>query len=201
MYLPTAAGFRYLLHARCALLSYAEAHPVHRETSKVIAQWIFQELLCQWGTLVEIVTDNGTPFDKALKHLDAKYGIWHVRISGYNPQANGVIEHPHFDIRQALFKAVNGDQSKWLQYIHHILLADRITVQWRMGCSPYFAVMGRHPILPCDVVEATYLIPPPSSRPSMTELTAARAWTLAHHQEDLVRLHSPVIKEQLKAAR
>ncbi|KAI0328794.1 hypothetical protein GY45DRAFT_1254192, partial [Cubamyces sp. BRFM 1775] len=69
MYLPTASGLRYLLHACCSLSSYAEARPVRRETSKTIAQWIFQDLLCRWGTLVEIVTDNGTPFVKALKHL------------------------------------------------------------------------------------------------------------------------------------
>ncbi|KAI0323372.1 hypothetical protein GY45DRAFT_1230318, partial [Cubamyces sp. BRFM 1775] len=110
-----------------------------------------------------------------LKHLDAKYGVRHIRISGYNSQANGVIKRPHFDVRQALFKAANGDQSKWPQYVHHVLWADRITVRRRMGCSPYFAVTGCHPILPCDLIEATYLVPPPSARPSTTELIAARA--------------------------
>ncbi|KAJ6618390.1 hypothetical protein B0H10DRAFT_1248119 [Mycena sp. CBHHK59/15] len=28
-----------------------------------------------------------------------------------------------------------------------------------MGCSPYFAVTGTHPLLPLDISEATYLLP------------------------------------------
>ncbi|KAJ8487667.1 hypothetical protein ONZ51_g4028 [Trametes cubensis] len=129
------------------------------------------------------------------------YGINHIRISGYNSQANGIIERPHFDIRQALFKAANGDQSKWPRFVHHILWADRITVRRRLGCSPYFAVTGCHPILPCDIAEATYLAPPPSERPTTTDLIASRARTLARRQEDLTRLQSTVYAARIKAAR
>ncbi len=35
---------------------------------------------------------------------------------------------------------------------------DWITVRKRMGCSPFFAVNGAHPILPLDVLEATWLV-------------------------------------------
>lgn len=76
---------------------------LRKENSHAIGDWIFQDILCRWGTLVEIVTDKGTPFIKALAYLEKKYHVKHIRISGYNSRAN-LAEHPHFDVRPSLFK-------------------------------------------------------------------------------------------------
>jgi len=121
---------------------------------------------------VEIVTDNGAPFVKALLYIEQKYHIKHIRISGYNSRANGIVERAHFNVRQALFKAADGEQSKWSSVVYSVFWADRVTVRRRMGCSPYFAVTGTHPLLPFDIVEASYLLPPPNSVLSTTDLIA-----------------------------
>jgi hypothetical protein len=34
-----------------------------------IGDWLFEAILCRWGALSEIVTDNGGPFVKALGYL------------------------------------------------------------------------------------------------------------------------------------
>ncbi|CAK5265244.1 unnamed protein product, partial [Mycena citricolor] len=73
---------------RCSLMHYPEWRMLRRENASALANWIFQDILCRWGTLLEIVTDNGTPFVKALTHLEKQYKIRHIRISGYNSQAN-----------------------------------------------------------------------------------------------------------------
>ena len=52
--------------------------------------------------------------------------------------------------------------------------ADRVTVRQCMGCSPYYAVTGTHPLLPLDIAEATYLLPPPDALTSTTALIANR---------------------------
>ena len=54
------------------------------ETAVALGDWIFEDTICRWGTLMEIVSDNGGPFIKALGHLSKKYHINHIRISGYN---------------------------------------------------------------------------------------------------------------------
>ena len=84
-------------------------------------------------------------------------GLLHIQISGYNSRANGLIERSHFDVRQSLFKAVDGDQSKWSNGAHSVFWAEQVTVHKGMGCSPYFV---RHPLIPLDIYEATYLQPP-----------------------------------------
>ena len=41
---------------------------------------------------MEIVSDNGKPFVAALRYLEKKYHVKHIRISGYNSRANGIVK-------------------------------------------------------------------------------------------------------------
>ena len=69
-----------------------------------------------------------------------------------------------------------------------------------MGCSPYFAVTGMHPLLPLNIVEASYLLPPPESILSTTDLIARRAITLQKRRTQLAEIHSKVYEARRKAA-
>jgi hypothetical protein len=80
------------------------------ETARTLGDWIYEDILCQWGSLCKIVTDNGPAFLKAMEYLSKHYRLNHIQISGYNSHANGTVEHSHFDVRQSLFKVVDGDQ-------------------------------------------------------------------------------------------
>ena len=173
---------------------------LRQENAKSLAHFILHDIIYRWGTLQEIVTDNGAPFVKALDYLAKTYHIKHIRISGYNSQANGLVERAHFDVRQALFKACDGDQSKWSSSAYSVFWAERVTVCRRMGCSPYFATTGTHPLLPFDITEANYLLPPPETVLSTTYLIARRAIALQKRRPQLAQLHDTVHAARLKAA-
>jgi hypothetical protein len=172
MHLPESSGFKYIVQARCSLTHYPEYRALRRETAQTIGDWIYQDLLCRWGALSEIVTDNGAAFVRACAHLSKKYKINHIRISGYNSRANGIVERPHFDVRQSLYKATDGEEKKWHSAIHSVFWAERVTIRRTLGVSPYFAVTGTHPLLPLDIIKASYLLPPPDSHLTTTELIA-----------------------------
>jgi hypothetical protein len=70
-----------------------------------------------------------------------------------------------------------------------------------MGCSPYFAVTGSHPLIPLDISEATYLQPPLDSILSTTDLIARRAIALQKRSSDLEKLYSNVYTARLEAAK
>ncbi len=165
MHLPPSGGFKYIIQARCSLTHFPEFAMLKRETAKTVGKWLLNDLIFRYGTLIEIVTDNGPPIIKAVEYLSKRYHIKHIRISGYNSQANGIVERSHFDVRQSLFKAADGDESKWSQHAHYVFWSERVTIRRRMGCSPYFALTGTHPLLPFDISEANYLLPPPESVP------------------------------------
>jgi hypothetical protein len=69
-----------------------------------------------------------------------------------------------------------------------------------MGCSPYFATTGTHPLLPFDISEANYLLPPPDSPLSTTDLISRRAIALQKRRSHLADLHAKVHSARLKAA-
>ena len=200
MHMPLSNGFKYIVQARCSLIHWPEWDMLRKETAKNIARFILFNLIYRWGTLLEIVTDNGAPFVKALGYLEKHYHIKHIRISGYNSRANGLVERAHFDVRQSLVKACDGEPNKWSTTAYSVFWAERVTVRRRMGCSPYFAATGTHPLLPFDIAEANYLLPPPDSTLSTTDLITRRAIALQKRRTDLAAIHDKVYSARLKAA-
>src|SRR5271168_180273 len=69
-----------------------------------------------------------------------------------------------------------------------------------MGCSPYFAATGTHPLLPVDIAEANYLLPAPDSPISSTELITRRAITLQKRRDQLSALREKVYEARVQAA-
>lgn len=201
MHLPPSASRRFIVQARCSLSTFPEWIGLRRETGKLIGDWIYESLLSRWGILTEIITDNGTPFIKALDYLAKTRKIHHIRVSGYNSRANGIVERAHYDVRQALYKAADGDPSRWYQVAHSVFWSERITSRKRLGCSPYFAVTGTHPVMPFDLAEATYLRPPPESVASTADLIAQRAIALQKRSDDLAKLRDRVFAARVSTLR
>ena len=65
MHMPPSSGYRLIVQGRCSLSHYPEWRMLRSETAKALADWIYQDVLCRWGGLSEIVSDNGAPFVKA----------------------------------------------------------------------------------------------------------------------------------------
>ena len=192
--------YKHFFHARCATTSYCEGRASTVQSAKAIGDWLYQDLLCRWGAVSEIVSDNGSPWVAAIEYLAKTYHIHHIRISGYNSQANGIVESPHFHVRDSLFKACEGEPDQWVSRVYAVLWADRVTVRRRLGCSPYFAVTGTNPVMPFDIAEATYLMPVPTTMLSTADLIANRAIALQKRPEQLETLRSHVFKQRVEAA-
>lgn len=196
MLMPKHGGFSYVTEGRCSLVGYVEGRALRTETGETLGRFIFEEFLCRWGAVAEIVTDNGTAYVAALDWLSEKYHINHIRISPYNSRANGIAERTHRTVREALVKACNGEIARWPKMLPYVLWADRVTTRKATGMSPFYMAHGVEPLLPFDVTEATYLIPDLDSPMTTAELIAVRARQLEKREEDLAR-----IRDRIMAAR
>jgi hypothetical protein len=163
-----------------------------------LGTFLFEEILCRWGAIVELSTDNGKPWIKAVDWLAKKYGIHHIRISGYNSQAQGVIERRHHSVRESLVKACEGDMTHWTRRIFYVFWAERVSISKVTGRSPYWMAHGVEPLFPFDIVEATYMSPIIETEVSTEELIARRALHLMKRETDLEVLRS---KDRVKSAR
>ena len=74
------------------MTSWIKGRPLKVENGKAIANWLFEDIICRWGCIKEIITDNGSPYKSAVGWLEQKYEIKGIRISPYNSKANGKIE-------------------------------------------------------------------------------------------------------------
>src|SRR5882757_10333416 len=191
-------GHKYVVEGRCSLSSWPEGRPLRKETGKAVAEWLFEDVICRWGCIQVIVTDNSSVFKSAVAWLEAKYGIKGIRISPYNSPANGKAERMHWDMRQALYKATGGDAHKWFWFFAHMLWSERMTVKRGLGCSPFFATTGAHPVLPLDIVEATWLVDLPGRVLSTEELIGYRAQALAKHKDHVDQMRKRVEKEKIE---
>ena len=200
MHMPPSSGYKYIVQGRCSLTYWPEWAMLIKENAAALGKWILHDIIFRWGLLLEIVTDNGPAFLKALAWLEKHYHIKHIRISGYNSRANGLVERSHFEVREAIFKACDGNQSKWSSTAYSVFWAERVTIRRRLGCSPYFATTGTHPLLPIDIAEANYLLPPPTSILSTTDLMVRRAITLQKRPDQLAKLQEKVYSARLLAA-
>jgi len=201
MFMPHAGGYRYITQARCSLTAWPEWRALRVETGRTIGAFIFEEILCRWGAVEEIVTDNGTAYVAALDWLADRYGIRHIRISAYNSQANGIVEQQHRTIRDTILKACKGNHSHWPTFAPFAFWADRATTRKSTGFSPYYMVHGVEPILPFDLAMATFLVPDLAKPLSTEDLLIARARQLQKRPADLATIHDRIIASRFASAR
>jgi hypothetical protein len=174
MHMPMANKFKYIVHGRCSLTGWPEWRALVKENAQTIGRWLFEDILCRWGAIEEIVTDNAPQFLLAAQWLVDKYGVHHIKITPYNSRANGVIERPHYNVREAIVKTAGSDIAHWYKYAPYVFWAERVTTKRSTGHSPFYMAHGVEALLPFDVEEATHLLAPvtgpvtscgPASRP------------------------------------
>jgi len=174
---------------------------LRHETGRMLGAFIFKEVLCRWGGIKEIVTNNGTAFVAVLDWLQDRYGITHICISTYNSCANGIVKCQHHTIQDSIVKACNGEISRWPTVTPHIFWADRVTTWKSTRHSPFYMAHGIEPILPFDITEATFLIPDIAEPLTHNDLLALHACQLEKRNEDLTAIHSCILRSCFTSAR
>jgi len=171
------------------------------ETGCTLSSFIFEEILCRWGAVGEIVTDTRTTDVVVLDWLSSRYGIHPICISAYNSHANGIVKWQHRTIRDSLMKACNSNTSQWPTVTPFIFWTDHATMHKVTGLSPFYMAHSVEPILPFDITLATFLIPNLVKLLTTDELIATHARQLEKHQEDLTNIHDLILKSRFVSAR
>jgi hypothetical protein len=190
MLMPIAQGYRYIVAARDGLTQAAEGRALKRADTASLKQIFWQEIICQYGAVAEVITDNGPKVNEAFKHLQDQYGISHVKILPYNSKANRVVERGHFIICEAIIKSCEGNINKW---------PDKVMICETTGISPFVAMHGIDPVLPFDLAEATFIVKGFRLEMFWADLLALRIQQMEKRPEDLAWVAEHVKMSQLKS--
>lgn len=197
MLMPPAGSFRYITQAHCSLTAWPEWHALCAETGRTLGMFLFKEVLCRWGAVEEVITDNGTPYVAALNWLVDRYGIQHICISAYNLCANSIMEWQHHTIIESLVKACEGNVSKWPTRAPHVFWADHATIRRSTGHSPFYMAHGVEPLLLFDITLTMFLVPDLTKPLDTADLIATCTHQLKMCKEDLNAIHNNVLKSCL----
>jgi hypothetical protein len=148
----TQRGNSYILVA----IDYFTKWPIAKATvannHSVVAEFIFEEIICRFGCPKSIQSDQGSHFkNRWIPDLARRFGIQHDFSTPYHPQSNGLVERFNRTLGTALAKFAHEDVSNWDQHLHAVLFAYRTTKQSSTRFSPFQLVYGLSGRLPVDL--------------------------------------------------
>ena len=157
--LPPSQGYTYLLTCVDRFTRWPEAIPLTSITAEDVAKAFIWGWVSRFGTPSTIVTDRGRQFQSNLwTALTTLLGSKRVRTTSYHPQANGLVEHFHRQLKAAL---KTHPQSTWVESLLLVLLGIRTALKEDLHCTAAELVYGTNLRLPGEFFTS------PSSTPTL----------------------------------
>ena len=104
-------------------------------------------------------------------------------VTPYYPEAQGMVERGHKEIKEALTKMCGEDGGKWKECLPLVTFADRISTKRTTGYSPFELQYGQPAILPIDLELQSFLVGNWEEVKTTAELLQARSEQLSNKEE------------------
>ena len=167
--------WKYLVVARDDFSGWAETVGLVSLTSKHVADWFKAEWICRYGVPKEVTVDGGGEFKKELQLAMKKVGTKLRMVTPYYPEAQGMVERGHKEIKEALTKMCGEDGGKLKECLPLVTFADRISTKRTTGYSPFELQYGQPAILPIDLEIQSFLVGNWEEVKTTAELLQARS--------------------------
>ena len=171
--LPPSDGFRYLLTCVDRFTRWPEATPIASIDVDTVARAFLNTWVSRFGVPLSLTTDRGSQFESHLwDKLMTLLGIRRLRTASYHPQANGMVERFHRQLKASLAATVK-DTGDWAQAIPLVLLGIRSSLKTDLGHSSAELVYGATLRLPGELLAST---PQPHPGSVQDYATTLKAW-------------------------
>ncbi len=135
--MPPFEGYQFLVVARCDLSGWVEAKLLRTLSSRAVADFLWEDVICRHGCLGKLIIDGRSENKEAVAELGRRYKVKRIVISAYHPKANGMMERGHKPIVDALSKMSDRGSTNWVRNLPAVLWADQSTVRTSNGLTPY----------------------------------------------------------------
>ncbi|KFD60497.1 hypothetical protein M514_27333 [Trichuris suis] len=140
--LPASRGFSYLLSMIDRFTRWPEVVPISNASTTEVARAFLTTWIARFGIPTVITTDQGRQFQSSLwKELARFLGIQLAPTSAYHPQANGMVERLHRQLKGALAAHALASRN-WIDALPLVLLGLRSTVKQDLRHAPAELVYG-----------------------------------------------------------
>ncbi|XP_057757888.1 uncharacterized protein LOC130976943 [Arachis stenosperma] len=150
---PTAPRqMKYLVVAIDYFSKWIEAQPLARITSSQMISFVWKYIICRYGILRHIITDNGRQFT----NHNFKLFLQNLKINQHfssveHPQSNGLAEAANKVLLHALRKKLDEAKGLWAELVPEILWSYNTTVQTSTKETPFRLVYGSEAMIPLEI--------------------------------------------------
>ncbi|XP_042866775.1 uncharacterized protein LOC122249730 [Penaeus japonicus] len=129
---------------------WSEAVPLQDVTADSVAKVCISMWVSHFGAPDTITTDRGPQYESGLfTHLTCTLGSHRIHTTVYQPQANGVVERLHYQLKALLIRPSG---IGWLDQPPHTLLHIRTSFKQDLECMAAELVYGTKLSLPMDFI-------------------------------------------------
>ena len=135
-------GNQYIIVAVEYLSKWQEAKAVSKANALSILNFLYQNIICQFGYFTYLHTNRETEFvNEIVKRLTKKFWVKYHRSTPYRLQANGLVERFNKSLCDSLAKLVD-KSAEWDIFVEPALWAHRTSINNFTQLSPFMIVYG-----------------------------------------------------------
>jgi len=152
MTMKQVGEYRYLITGMDYFSKNLEMRALKTKSAREVAQFIYEDIICRWGSPDVIITDQGRDFCNAINdELMERAHCKHRITSSYHPQSNGLVERQNRTTTNFLLKNMDC-QDDWVDMIPTMMGSHRHTVHSTTNIEPSAILLGRKPTLATDML-------------------------------------------------
>lgn len=149
--LPVSNNFKYILTIIDRFSRWPEAYPLKDISASTIAKTFVYNYVPRFGIPLKLTVDRGSQFtSRCFSELTTLLGSHKIHTSAYHPQANGLVERFHRQLKTSILTSNNA--KRWSEKLPLILLGIRTSVKKDLKCSPAELVYGQCLRIPGELV-------------------------------------------------
>ncbi|KAL2235265.1 UNVERIFIED_CONTAM: hypothetical protein Sindi_1258700 [Sesamum indicum] len=150
---PAQGQKKFLIVAVEYFSKWVEAEAVEKISKKEVINFIWKNIICQFGIPRVLISDNETQFQgKGIVEWCKELKVQQHFTTVGNLQANGQTEVTNRTILQHL-KTRLGSKGSWVEELQGVLWAYRMTPWGVTGEAPFCLVYGTEVIIPVEIGE------------------------------------------------
>ncbi|GJT61766.1 reverse transcriptase domain-containing protein [Tanacetum coccineum] len=148
---------KFLIVAMDYFTKWIEAKPVTTITGNQVKKFVWENIVCRFGLLGEIISDNGKQFrDNPFRDWCEKLCIQQHFASVKHPQTNGLVERANRSLGEGIKARPGKDNKKWLEEISHVLWAHRTMIKSSNGDTPFTLTYRTEAVIPAEIGMPTF---------------------------------------------